>query len=81
MIQANFSITYWGDALLTATYVLNYIPSKLIITTPYELWIKCKHNFSILKFWGCAAYAHDSSYKNKRLSLWGKKYIFIRNFK
>jgi hypothetical protein len=81
MIQANFSITYWGDALLTAIYVLNCIPYKLVITTPYELWIKCKPNFSILKFWGCAAYAHDSSYKNKRLSLWGKKYIFIRNFK
>ena len=34
-----------------------------------------------MKPWGCAAYAYDSSHKNERLILRGKKYIFIRNFK
>ena len=37
MAQANLPITYWGDALLTATYVLNRVPSKSVSTTPYAL--------------------------------------------
>ena len=37
MAQANLPISYWGDALLTATYVLNHVPSTSVITTPYEL--------------------------------------------
>ena len=36
MAQANLPISYWGDALLTATYVLNRVPSKTIASTPYE---------------------------------------------
>ena len=38
MAQANLPINFWGDALLTATYVLNRVPSKSVATTPYELW-------------------------------------------
>ena len=37
MAQANLPITYWGDALLTATYVLSRVPSKSVTTTPCEL--------------------------------------------
>ena len=39
MTQTNLPIFYWGDALLTAAYILNHVPSKSITTTPYELWI------------------------------------------
>ena len=38
MSQAGLPISYWGDALLTATYILNCVPSKSVTTTPYELW-------------------------------------------
>ena len=56
MAQANLPIFYWGDALLTATYTLNYVPSKSITTTLYELWTGQKPNLSYLKPYGCAAY-------------------------
>ena len=39
MAQANFLISYWGDAFLIAAYVLNRVPSKSVTSTPYELWI------------------------------------------
>ncbi|KAL0391272.1 UNVERIFIED_CONTAM: Copia protein [Sesamum latifolium] len=38
MAQANLPISFWGDAILTAAYILNRVPSKSIPTTPYELW-------------------------------------------
>ena len=37
MAQANLPISYWGDALLTAAYILNLVPSKSVSSTPYEL--------------------------------------------
>ena len=38
MMQANLSISFWGDALLTTAYILNQVPSKSVPSTPYELW-------------------------------------------
>ena len=37
MAQANLPISYWGDALLTAAYILNRVPTKSVISTQYEL--------------------------------------------
>ncbi len=37
MAQENLPITYWDDALLTATFILNRVPSKLVTSTLYEL--------------------------------------------
>ena len=36
MVQANLLVFYWGDALLTATYILNHVPSKSVACTSYE---------------------------------------------
>ena len=38
MAQANLPISFWGDALLTAAYILNRVPSKSVSSTLYELW-------------------------------------------
>ena len=78
MAQANLPITYWGDALLTAAFILNRVPSKSVSTTPYELWNHMTPDLDILRPWGCAAYAHISSHKYGKLGPRGRKCIFIR---
>ena len=78
MAQANLPISYWGDALLTAAYILNKVPSKSVPSTPYERWIGRKSYLSNLRPWGSAAYVHDSSHKYGKLGPRGKKCIFIR---
>ena len=78
MAQAHLPISFWGDALLTAIFILNRVPTKSIATTPYELWIGRKPNLSILKPWGCAAYVHDFSHKYGKLGTRGKKSTFSR---
>jgi len=35
--HANLLISFWGDALLTATYIFNSVSSKSVPVTPYEL--------------------------------------------
>ena len=78
MAQAKLPITFWGDALLTATYILNRVPSKSVASTPYELWTGRKPDLSGLRPWGCAAYVHEPSHQHRKLGPRGKKSIFIR---
>ena len=78
MTQANLHISFWGDALLTATYVLNHVPSKSVASTPYELWTGRKPSLDYLWPWGSMAYVLDSSHKYGKLGPRGKKCIFIR---
>ena len=37
MVHANLPISFLGDTLLTATYILNCVSSKSVTVTPYEL--------------------------------------------
>ncbi|CAA7045970.1 unnamed protein product [Microthlaspi erraticum] len=78
MAQANLPISYWGDALLTAAYILNLVPSKSVTTTPYELWMGRKPNLTHLRAWGSAAFVRDTSHPHGKLGPRGKKCIFIR---
>ncbi|XP_075504579.1 uncharacterized protein LOC142542016 [Primulina tabacum] len=61
MAQANLPIFFWRDALLTAAYILNKVPSKSVTSTPYELWTGRKPDLSNLIPWGSAAYIYDST--------------------
>ena len=56
MAQANLPISFWGDALLSAAYILNRVPSKSVTSTPYELWIGRKPVLDHLRLWGLAGY-------------------------
>lgn len=54
MAQANLPVTFWGDALLTAAYILNRVPSKSVPSTPYELWTGRKQDLSLGIEWVCS---------------------------
>ena len=47
----------WGEALKTAVYILNMVPSKVVSKTPYELWTGKKPVIKHLHIWGCPAEA------------------------
>ena len=38
--SANLQKCFWGEAILTATYLLNISPTKALTTnkTPFEMW-------------------------------------------
>ncbi|GJR09447.1 pol polyprotein [Tanacetum coccineum] len=44
-----------GEAIITATYLLNKIPCKEKEETPYELWMGRKPSYQYLRVWGCLA--------------------------
>jgi transposase InsO family protein len=52
---AGLSKAWWGEAILTASHVLNRIPNKSKETTPYEIWVGRKPSLSYLRTWECLA--------------------------
>ncbi|GJU54974.1 retrotransposon protein, putative, ty1-copia subclass [Tanacetum coccineum] len=61
LIISGLSQDMWGEAILTATYLLNKIPRKEKEETPYELWMGRKPLFKYAK--NSSAYrfiVHDS---------------------
>nr|KAJ0189684.1 hypothetical protein LSAT_V11C800438810 [Lactuca sativa] len=66
-----------GEALLTACYVHNRITSRVIPTSPYELWKGRKPNLDYLKVWGCVAYYRTPNPKRTKLGARANKSIFI----
>ena len=56
MCFTNLPISFWGHALETAVYILNKVPSKSVVSTPYEIWSGKKPYLKYFKVWGCPAY-------------------------
>nr|GEZ46923.1 zinc finger, CCHC-type [Tanacetum cinerariifolium] len=52
---SGLSSGYWGEAFLKACYILNKVPSKRNIKTPYELWRQRTPKLEYLQIWGCRA--------------------------
>lgn len=57
----------WGEAILTATYLLNRIPTRAISLkkTPYELWHNKQPNIKHLRIFGCTVYVLIKSARSK----------------
>lgn len=55
----------WGEAILSATYLLNVTPTKAVPQTPYELWHDKKPSLEHLRVFGCTVYVHDKTRKSK----------------
>jgi len=45
----------WSEALKTAMYILNRVPSKVVPKTLFELWNEWKPSLNHLRIWGCPA--------------------------
>ena len=45
----------WGEAILSANYLLNKVPKKKAKKTPNELWKEIKSSYKYLQVWGCLA--------------------------
>lgn len=60
MSHGNLPMFFWGNALETALYILNKVPTKAVDKTPYEVWNGRKPNLSYLKVWGCDVYVKSN---------------------
>ncbi|GKC62148.1 zinc finger, CCHC-type containing protein, partial [Tanacetum coccineum] len=68
---------FWGEAMLTACYILNRTPNKNSKQTPYEIWTNKVPNLTYLRVWGCRAVVRLNEPKMKNLGEKGIDCIFI----
>ena len=69
---------FLGDALLTAAYILNRVPSQSVSSTPYELLKSKKPNLEHLHPWGSASFVHSTTHKYEKLGPKARKHVFIK---
>ena len=54
MAQAKLPEHYWAEAVATAAYLRNRVPTRsLKSTTPFEKWYNRKPNLSHVRVFGC----------------------------
>ena len=58
---------FWGEAVLTATYLINITPTKALTVnkTPFEMWHKKKPDIKYLRVFGSTVYTHNKVRKTK----------------
>jgi hypothetical protein len=73
-------VTFWDEAFLTATFLINRLPTRVIDNaSPLErlLGDKAKQKNSMLKTFGCACFPHLRPYNAKKLTFRSKECVFI----
>ncbi|XP_010412651.1 PREDICTED: uncharacterized protein LOC104698984 [Camelina sativa] len=59
LFQASLPIKFWGEAVLTAAYLINQTPSSIQSgCSPYEILHKSKPDYDQLRVFGSACYVH-----------------------
>ncbi|XP_074313805.1 uncharacterized protein LOC141649001 [Silene latifolia] len=76
--KCGLSDGFWGEAMLTACYLLNRVPNKRNNNiTPYELWYKKTSNLNYIRVWGCRAVVRLPEPKIRTLGEKAIECIFI----
>ncbi|KAI5319090.1 hypothetical protein L3X38_038798 [Prunus dulcis] len=78
MCCAKLPTFLWGEALKTANYLVNRVPTKATNKIPYEIWSKRKPSLAHLKTWGCKAEAKLYNPMQKKLDSKTVSCFFIR---
>lgn len=77
LVDAGMEKRFWGEAMLTATYIQNRLPSRSIQKTPHELWWGRKPDLSHIRVFGSQAYVHVPDTKRKKLDSKARKLTFV----
>ncbi|RVW51337.1 Copia protein [Vitis vinifera] len=65
--NSNLPLSLWSEAIKTATYVLNRVPTKVIPKKPFELWKGWKPSLRHVHVWGCPVEVRIYNPQEKKL--------------
>ena len=78
LASASLPQKYWYEAFLTATYLINRLPSPVTSNkSPLELLFKQSPNYTFLKNFGCACWPYLHSYNNHKMDFRSTRCIFL----
>ena len=77
LLDAGLEKRFWGEAVLTATYLQNRLPSRSVQRTPYELWWGRKPDLSHVRVFGSEAFVHVPSVKRSKMESKARKLTLV----
>jgi histone deacetylase 1/2 len=78
LAHAAMPLKFWDEAFLTAVYLINRLPSKIIHNeTPYERLHGHSPDYSHLRSFGCAVWPNLRPYNSKKLDFRSKRCVFL----
>lgn len=71
-------LKFWDQAFLTATYLINILPSKVLDNkTPVELLLNDKPHYNSLRVFGCACWPNLRPYNTRKLAFHSTQCVFL----
>lgn len=77
LLDAYIEKKFWGEAVCTANYLQNRLPTKATERTLYELRFRKRPDVSHLHIFGCEAYVHIHKEQRRKLDDKAEKFIFV----
>lgn len=78
LFQSSLPITFWGEAALTAAYLINRTPSSINKgRSPYEILHGCKPDYTQLRVFGSACYTHCQSRTKDKFGERSRLCVFV----
>lgn len=77
LAESGLSTKYWGEAVTTANFLQNRLPSSSIPRTPHELWTGRLPCYKHLHVFGSEALVHIPAEKRRKCDMKAKKMTFV----
>jgi hypothetical protein len=78
LAHASMPLKFWDEAFLTATYLINMLPSKVINNdTPVHRLLGTHPNYSSLRVFGCACWPNLRPYNKRKLAFRSTQCVFL----
>jgi len=78
LAHAAMPLKFWDEAFLTAVFLINRLPSKVIQnSTPFERLLGHKPDYSFLRTFGCVCWPNLRPYNTRKVQFRSKRCVFL----